>query len=226
MSDTTLYYFYSVGCGWCKKTEPLIDELNKSGYDILKLDLSEKDNQELNKQLKEKYKVQCGTPWLIDAETGNQICGFREKDIIEKWANGQEIPAPPKPKSPPPPPPQDFENVKQVDDWKAAYSDWADENNHMPNLPTSDAMLQRLKQQKQMMERQQQQQPNAQPNQPTDLRISIIEQKLDRLLKHLGVDVSGIKAPTPKQPVINSKPKGLPGPPASKKPPKKQKNKK
>ena len=51
--ESTLYYFYSVGCGWCKKTEPLIDELNESGdYEILKLDLAEKDNQELNKQLK------------------------------------------------------------------------------------------------------------------------------------------------------------------------------
>ena len=58
MSESTLYYFYSVGCGWCKKTEPLIDELNKAGYDILKLDLAEKDNQELSKQLKDKYKKQ------------------------------------------------------------------------------------------------------------------------------------------------------------------------
>ena len=40
MSESTLYYFYSVGCGWCKKTEPLVDELNESGdYEILKLDL-------------------------------------------------------------------------------------------------------------------------------------------------------------------------------------------
>ena len=77
--ESTLYYFYSVGCGWCKKTEPLIDELNESGdYEILKLDLAEKDNQELNKQLKEKYGKQCGTPWLIDAESGNNICGHRE----------------------------------------------------------------------------------------------------------------------------------------------------
>ena len=29
--ESTLYYFYSVGCGWCKKTEPLVDELNESG---------------------------------------------------------------------------------------------------------------------------------------------------------------------------------------------------
>ena len=40
MSESTLYYFYSVGCGWCKKTEPLVDELNEAGYDILKLDLT------------------------------------------------------------------------------------------------------------------------------------------------------------------------------------------
>ena len=88
MSESTLYYFYSVGCGWCKKAEPIVDELNEAGYDILKLDLSEKDNQELNNQLKQKYGKQCGTPWLIDASSGNNICGFREKDIIK---NGQKV---------------------------------------------------------------------------------------------------------------------------------------
>ena len=35
--ESSLYYFYSVGCGWCKKAEPIVDELNESGdYDILK----------------------------------------------------------------------------------------------------------------------------------------------------------------------------------------------
>ena len=37
--DSPWYYFYSQGCGWCKKSEPVVDELNKEGYDILKLDL-------------------------------------------------------------------------------------------------------------------------------------------------------------------------------------------
>ena len=90
--ESTLYYFYTTGCGFCKKAEPIVDELNKEGkYEILKLDLAEKDNQGLNKELKEKYKGQCGTPWFIDAETGNQVCGFREKDVIEKWASGEEL---------------------------------------------------------------------------------------------------------------------------------------
>ena len=212
-----LYYFYSQGCGFCKKSEPIIDELNKEGYDILKLDLADKDNAAINKELKEKYKAQCGTPWFINAETGHQICGYREKDIVEKWVKGEEIPQPPRPKGPPPPPPQDMENKEQVEEWKTKYEEWVKENDHMPNLPPADQMLQRIKQQKQMMEQRQ-----AQQNGNLEVRISIMEQKLDRLLNHLGVKTNDIKPPVQKPPVINNPPRKVPGPPASKKPPKKK----
>ena len=95
--ESTLYYFYSVGCGFCKKLDPIIDELIKEGHDILRLDLADKDNQGLKNELSKEYNKQCGTPWLIDASNGNQVCGYREKDIIEKWVNGEDIPAPPRP---------------------------------------------------------------------------------------------------------------------------------
>ena len=215
-----LYYFYSQGCGFCKKSEPIIDELNKEGYDILKLDLADKDNAAINKELKEKYKAQCGTPWFINAETGHQICGYREKDIVEKWVKGEEIPQPPRPKGPPPPPPQDMENKEQVEEWKTKYEEWVKENDHMPNLPPADQMLQRIKQQKQMMEQRQ-----AQQNGNLEVRISIMEQKLDRLLNHLGVKTNDIKPPVQKPPVINNPPRKVPAPPASKKPAKKKRDK-
>ena len=109
-----LYYFYSQGCGFCKKSEPIIDELIKEGHDILKLDLADTDNKKINQELKTKYNAKCGTPWFINADTGNQVCGFREKDILEKWAKGEEIPAPPRPNGPPPRPPQDFEDKKKI----------------------------------------------------------------------------------------------------------------
>ena len=187
------------------------------------MDLSEKDNQELNKQLKEKYGKQCGTPWLIDAESGNHICGHREKDIIEKWAKGEEIPEPPKPKSPPPPPPQDFDNEEQVKTWKEGYEKWVKENDHMPNLPKADDMLNRLKQQKKLMEQRQAQQ--TQQNGNLEARMSVMEQKLDRLLNHLGVKTNDIKPPVQKPPVINNPPRQVPAPPANSKPPKKKRNK-
>ena len=224
-----LYYFYSVGCGFCKKVDPIVDELNKEGHDILRLDIADKDNADLNKELKDEYNTQCGTPWFINAETGHQICGYREKDILLKWINGEEIPAPPRPKSPPPPPPQDFSNKKQVDEWNKKYKEWSNENSHLPNLPPADQMLERLKQQKQMMEQRQAQQGAGNP--ALEGRISVIEQKLDRLLKHLGVNTAGIQPPVPPQgqpgrpPVMNAPPRQVPAPPASKKPPKKKRAK-
>ena len=138
-----LYYFYSVGCGWCKRTEPHIDALNKEGYNILKLDLANGDNQKISQELKTKYNVQCGTPWLIDPETGNQICGFREKDVIEKWANGEEIPAPPRPKGPMPRPPFEGVSDEELNKWKEDYAKWADENSHLPKIQTADEILAR-----------------------------------------------------------------------------------
>jgi len=218
-----LYYIYSQGCGFCKKSEPIVDELIKEGHDILKLDLADKDNQAINQELKTKYKAQCGTPWFINAETGHQVCGFREKDILEKWVKGEEIPQPPRPKGPPPPPPQDFDNKDQVAEWRTKYEDWVKENDHMPNLPKPEQMLQRLKQQKQMMEQRQAQQGAGGP---LEGRISVIEQKLDRLLNHLGVKTDDIKPPAPptppKPPVVNNPPRKVPAPPASKKPAKKK----
>ena len=29
-NESNLYYFYTVGCGFCKKAEPIVDELNKN----------------------------------------------------------------------------------------------------------------------------------------------------------------------------------------------------
>ena len=83
-TDSPWYVFCSTGCGFCKKAEPVVEELNKEGYDILTLDLSEPDNQKLVQELKTEYGVQCGTPWFINAETGKGICGFREKAVLEK----------------------------------------------------------------------------------------------------------------------------------------------
>jgi len=149
-----------------------------------------------------------------------------------KWVNGEEIPAPPKPKGPPPPPPQDFDNKEEVDKWKEGYGKWAKENDHMPNLPKPEQMLQRLQQQKKMMEQRQQQQMAGGNMDP---RISVLEAKIDKLCKHLGVDVSNIKPPPPQRPpgppqqgppqIGPPKPRNVPAPPASKKPPKKKKNK-
>jgi len=235
--ESTLYYFYSVGCGFCKKMDPIIDELNKKGHNILKLDLADKDNQGLKNELSKEYKKQCGTPWLIDASNGNQVCGYREKDIIEKWVNGEDIPAPPKPNGVPPRPPfmnatdeevktwkdgynkwlgnnehlpdnrkktakeilemprpnsepPKLPNVDATDDdldkWGKEYAKWKDENEHLPNLQPVDTVLNNFKNRKKQL---QNQQTPQEKDVSTKLlkRVDILERKLDKMMKHLGV---------------------------------------
>ena len=141
-----LLYIMSNSCGWCKKSQPIVDELVSEGAKITTLDVMNPDDQKRANEVKQKYNAQCGTPFFIDAESGNQICGFREKDIIQKWVNGEEIPKPPQPKSPPPPPPTDFDDAKQISEWKEKYEKWSKENDHLPKILPADDVLQRMKQ--------------------------------------------------------------------------------
>ena len=141
--ESSLFYFFSQGCGWCKRVEPLIDELNNEGYNILKLDLAVGDNNSLQTEVKDKYGHQCGTPYFVDGETGNMICGFREKDVLEKWANGEEIPPPPRPTGPAPKAPFHGASDTDVKAWKEEYGKWAEDNKHLPNVPKADDILKR-----------------------------------------------------------------------------------
>ena len=142
-ADSPWYYFYSQGCGWCKKSEPIVDELNKQGHDILKLDLADADNRALNQELQKEYNIQCGTPWFINEATGKGICGFREKDVIEKWLDGEDIPAPPRPKGPIPKMPLSGAPESEINKWIEDYEKWLEENDHLPDnqKKTADAML-------------------------------------------------------------------------------------
>tara|TARA_B100000131_G_C18050175_1_gene586106 strand:- start:325 stop:1299 length:975 start_codon:yes stop_codon:yes gene_type:complete len=142
-TESTLYYFYTTGCGFCKKVEPHVDELNKEGHNILKLDLANGDNRKLQEEVKKEYNIQCGTPLFVDAESGNMVCGYREKDILEKWAKGEEIPAPPRPKGVPPKPPLHGASEEEVNTWKDEYQKWADNNKHLPKVQTVDEILAR-----------------------------------------------------------------------------------
>jgi len=90
-----LVYIKNPGCGWCKKADPIVEELVKDGYIITTLDITKPDEAQTAQQLQAKHNAQCGTPFFLDAETGNQVCGLKDKEILIKWANGEKIPAPP-----------------------------------------------------------------------------------------------------------------------------------
>ena len=114
-------------------------------------------------------------------------CGFAEKDVLEKWVAGEEIPKPPQPKSPPPPPPspEQIDDATARADWTTKYEAWSKENDHLPNLQPSNVIINRLKGG---------QQPAGAPGAPGGsltpddrARLSRLEQKVDKLINHLGV---------------------------------------
>jgi len=177
-NKTTLYYFYSTGCAFCKQVEPIVEKLNEEGYDILKLDLSEPDNDGLKREIENKYNLRCGTPWLINPDDGNNICGWRGEDIIRKWADGETIVEPPKPKSQAPPFPVENPNDDNLKIWTKKYDVWKKENNHLSNLQDAEQIIDRFKKQKET---------NDKRKNSLEGRLSMIENNLNKLMSHLGV---------------------------------------
>ena len=99
-SEHDLLYIMNPKCGWCTKQDPIVDELKKDGHKITILDFNNPNDMKRINEVKAKYNAQCGTPHFIDAKTGNQICGFREKDDLKKWAQGEEVEVPEPPQRP------------------------------------------------------------------------------------------------------------------------------
>ena len=121
-----LIYITNPNCGWCKKADPVVEALIKKGYEITTLDVSKPEESERANELKSKYNAQCGTPHFIDAETGNQVCGFRE-DVLEDWAKGKDIPAPPPRPQQPQPGQPNAQQGPQIENVKIEYV-WLDGN--------------------------------------------------------------------------------------------------
>ena len=79
MSELT--YITSARCGWCRKADPIIEQLQKDGVEIRVLDVTIPEQQEEATLIKRKHNANCGTPFFIDAESGNSVCGFKEEQI-------------------------------------------------------------------------------------------------------------------------------------------------
>jgi hypothetical protein len=94
----------------------------------------------------------------------------------------------PMPKTTPPSPPAPNADDKALDEWKVKYEEWAKENSHLPSLLESDTIVERFKQRRDGTAQappQAQIATNLNPDQ--EARLSRLEQKLDKLIKHLGV---------------------------------------
>ena len=82
-----LLYITSPNCGWCTKADPFVDELIMEGHDINIVNMTDRESLEIANKVKEKFDIKCGTPLFVNGSTGESLCGYKEKEKIEEWAN-------------------------------------------------------------------------------------------------------------------------------------------
>jgi len=116
-----LLYITNPNCGWCKKADPVVEEMVKNGHKITTLDLTKPEDAKRANEVKAKHGAQCGTPLFIDGKSGNMVCGFRQ-DVLQDWAEGKDIPAPP----PRPQQPQQQQQQQQGPQMTKAEYIWLD----------------------------------------------------------------------------------------------------
>ena len=113
-----------------------------------------------------------------DTETAERLNIQTVEQILER----------PRPKTEPPKPPQPNSSDKELDEWVKEYDKWRSKNDHLPNLQPGSTIVQRFKQRGApgQVQGQASQVPSGiTPDQ--NARIQRLEQKMDKLMKHLGV---------------------------------------
>tara|TARA_Y100001963_G_scaffold151373_1_gene234091 strand:- start:1762 stop:2535 length:774 start_codon:yes stop_codon:yes gene_type:complete len=85
-----LVYIMNPKCGWCKKADPLVEELIKEGNKITILNITKPNDYKLANEFKEEHDVKCGTPLFLNKKTGNLVCGFSSKEVLQDWVNTKE----------------------------------------------------------------------------------------------------------------------------------------
>ena len=178
--ESTLYYFYSTGCAFCKKVEPVVNKLNSTGYDILKLDLSDKDNQGLKNELQKEY-----NEW------------YKKNDKLPNIKTADEVLSLPRPKTEIPTPPNMNSTDEELSKWQKGYDKWSKENEHLPNIIPGDTIVARFKQRRDGAQNTPPQAPigaptNLNPDQEARLQavetnVTNLESKIDKIINHFGV---------------------------------------
>ena len=108
---------------------------------------------------------------------------MKENEHMPKLQTVDEILSRPRPKTEPPRPPAPNSTDEQLEEWGKKYDEWVKENTHLPNLQPSAVILDRMKAQRDR----QNPQGGGSVTPALEARFQRIEQKMDKLIKHLGV---------------------------------------
>ena len=86
-----------------------------------------------------------------------------------------------------PPPPAPNADDKALNTLKEEYDKWAEENTHLPNVIPGDTIVERFKQRRDGANQAPMPGGTTKLAPEQEARLQRLEQKMDKLIKHLGV---------------------------------------
>ena len=88
MNRMALIEFYGEECSHCENMAPLVQQLEKEGFKIQKLETWHHDENESKRQKIDKG--MCGgVPFFFNTDSGKFICGEESYEALKAWAAGE-----------------------------------------------------------------------------------------------------------------------------------------
>ena len=173
-----IYYFTRSGCGWCKKMQPSIEQINNTLSDEQKIqihNIDEEKSKVIYNSIINRYKLKRIVPMLYNSNIGTYLIGYQDKRNVEQFLKANPLKER-KPLSPMPTFDIQESNKKDFDNWKKSVILWYEKNkNDLPtNVISQEKMIGMVHNQFMAY--------RTKPKTIED-RLSVLEEKVEKLLK-------------------------------------------
>jgi len=131
-----IYYFTRSGCGWCKKMQPSIEQINNTLSDEQKIQIHNTDEEKsksIYNSLIARYELKRIEPMLYNSNIGSYLLGYQDKKNVQQFLKANPL----KEKKPLTPMPKfdiDKSTKKDFEKWKKDVILWYGKNkNDLPS---------------------------------------------------------------------------------------------
>ena len=131
-----IYYFTRSGCGWCKKMQPSIEQINNTLSDEQKIQIHNTDEEKsksIYHSIITRHKLKRIVPMLYNSNIGTYLLGYQDKKNVQQFLKANPLKER-KPLTPMPKFDIDKSTKKDFEKWKKDVILWYGKNkNDLPS---------------------------------------------------------------------------------------------
>ena len=132
-----IYYFTRSGCGWCKKMQPSIEQINNTLSDEQKIQIHNTDEEKsksIYHSIITRHKLKRIVPMLYNSNIGTYLLGYQDKKNVQQFLKANPLKEQ-KPLTPMPKFDINESTKKDFENWKKSVILWYEKNKN--DLPTN-----------------------------------------------------------------------------------------